>query len=169
MLLYHPAIDFYHCWMRFASILCDCTVGGLEYERLRIVDFLLCFPKEIENCSWPRDLSSEIRRASRQLPQSYEEPNSVRQAFIQMSKVHQQVIMDMLSRGLTERNAYLEGVISPVTSGPKKSLFKTVAAEWSLREADWYQLLLRTALSMPLNGDGGLKCRTGLLEYRYDV
>lgn len=103
MILYHPATDFYHCWMRFASLLCDNFGRALEYDRARIMDFYLCFPHEITNCSLPSEFSTEVRRQAKALPRGYEDRLSVRQAFQQMGSIQRQVVMDMVAKGVLRR------------------------------------------------------------------
>jgi len=47
MLIYHPAFDAYHCVYRMTML--TQKVKELEYSKLRILDFYLCFPAEIDN------------------------------------------------------------------------------------------------------------------------
>ncbi|WP_339135823.1 MAG: ABC-three component system middle component 5 [Candidatus Electrothrix sp. GW3-4] len=169
MLLYHPATDFYHCWMRFASILCECGHKGTEFDRIRILDFLLCFPHEIRKCKLPREDSAELRRKIKQLPETYEDPQSIRQAFLPMTKIHKQVTMDMVARGIIQRKKYQEGtLILNIEEAHAYDFITSVAEEWKIRNEEWHEKLINVVLSIPLNGRGGLKDRTGLLEFRYD-
>jgi len=111
MLLYHPATDFYHCWMRFASLLYKCGEQGIEFDRVRIIDFLLCFPHQLETCNLPGAYSKQLRKQIKRLPNIYEDPYSIRQGFPQMKKVQGQVAMDMVAKGIVQRDAYREGIL----------------------------------------------------------
>lgn len=168
MLLYHPATDFYHCWMRFASVICDCGSHGVEFDRLRIIDFLLCFPLEISTCKLPTKHSAALRKLIRQLPTSYEDPNSIRQAFAQMNKIQGQVAMDMVAKGIVQRDKYREGILTPNAESSASELLQSAAQEWEARCEEWHQLAVSVLLSIPLNGRNGLKDRSGLLEFKYD-
>ena len=168
MLLYHPATDFYHCWMRLASILCDCGPEGIEYDRIRIIDFLLCFPLKICECKLPAAHSKGIRKQIKQLPKSYEDPDSIRLAFTQMNKIQGQVAMDMVIKGIVQRDSYREGILIPSPESFAGELLRSVAPEWETRSNEWYRLTVGVLLSIPLNGKNGLKDRSGLLEFRYD-
>ncbi len=168
MLLYHPAIDFFHCWMRFASILYDFGVEGVEYDRIRIVDYLLCFPSEVRNCRLPVKQSGEIRKQIGKLPRSYEDPNSLKQAFVEMYRIQKQVTMDMVAKNIIQREMYREGLLVPNVESFAMGLLQAAAQNWKVRDEEWYHLTLKTLYAIPLNGKDGLKARSGLLEYRYD-
>lgn len=168
MLLYHPATDFYHCWMRFASVLCKCKEDGTEFDRIRIIDFYLCFPLEINECKLPAAHSAALRKKIKQIPKSYEDHNSIKQAFSQMSKIQWQVAMDMVAKGVVQRDMCREGILVPNSESPASYLLQSVAQEWEARNEDWHRLAINVLLSMPLNGKDGLKSRSGLMEFRYD-
>lgn len=168
MLLYHPATDFYHCWMRFAAILTDSEPESVEWDRLRILDYMLCFPHELEQVPLPKDVSAPLKNILRRLPHGYEETNSVRNAFQPMTRIHGQVALDMASRGVVQRNRFREGIVVPTPGHTGVGLLKDAARHWGTRNDEWYGLALTTLMKLPLSGPDGLKDRTRLLEYRYD-
>lgn len=168
MLLYHPATDFYHCWMRFAAVICDCGSHCVEFDRIRIIDFLLCFPLEISKCKLPTEHSAALRKQIKQLPKSYEDPYSIRQAFAQMNKIQGQVAMDMVAKGIVQRDKYREGLLTPNAESTARELLQSAAQEWEARGEEWYKLAVSALLSIPLNGKDGIKARSGLLEFKYD-
>ena len=45
MLIYHPALDAYHCVFRVLALLSECK--EMEKDRLQILDFVLCFPSVV--------------------------------------------------------------------------------------------------------------------------
>jgi hypothetical protein len=168
MILYHPATDFYHCWLRFSSLLSDDFDRPFEYDRLRIIDFFLCFPHEIEKCRIPAEYNTELRRLVRSIPKGYEDRLSVRQAFKQMSSIQRHVAMDMVARGLIEKSSYQAGAIVPSSNQKGRQLLLNVANGFEMRSSNWYKALIDSIGNIHLNGENGLKHRTGLLEFRYD-
>ena len=168
MILYHPATDFYHCWIRIASLLLERRSQGVECDRIRVIDFYLCFPQELEKCRLPAEYSSKIRKLVRHLPTRYEDRNSLRQAFGQMSRIAQQVMMDMVAKGVVERSAFREGSLVPTSDQTKIAILEAVGQKWAHRREEWFSEAVRCMFSIPLNGENGLKHRSGLLEFRYD-
>lgn len=168
MIIYHPATDFYHCWMRWAYIVSNAFGEPVEYERARIIDYYICFPKQLLNCQLTSLYSAQVKKAVRLIPESYEDALSVRQAFRQMSEIHRHVAMDMASKGLIDRSLYQEGQLSVVDAEYSRGLLLEVAAKWAPQNIELCDLILEALNSMTLNGKNGLKDRSGLLEYRYD-
>ncbi len=168
MILYHPATDFYHCWMRFASILCKCEATSIEFDRIRIMDFFLCFPHELKNCKLPREYSSVIHSKIKPLPRTYEDPYSIKQGFLQIKNIHEQVARDMVAKGVVQREKYREGILKTAPDSSIPNLLELVAQNWHVRNEEWHEMVLKALLSIPLNGKDGLKDRSGLMEYRYD-
>lgn len=164
MLLYHPATDFFHCWMRFAFMLCKCGDNGIEFDRVQIIDFFLCFPQELNTCKIPQKYSKRLRQQVMQLPKIYEEPYSIRQGFAQMKKVQRQVAMDMVAKGIVQRDAYRKGVLLPCVELDVSKLLESVAKNWNVRDEDFHNMALEALLSIPLNGNNGLKERSSSLS-----
>ena len=168
MLTYHPSTDFFHCWMRFAALLLDCESQGIELDRIRIIDFLLCFPHEIAACRLPAEHSVTLRHHIRQIPRSYEDASSIRQGFSQMRRIQGHVAMDMVAKGIVRRDEYREGILIPNAQPSTCELLKAIAEKWEIRNHEWYPLAVSFLRSIPLNGKDGLKDRSSLLEFRYD-
>ena len=149
-------------------MLCKCGDNGIEFDRVRIIDFLLCFPHELNNCNLPKGYSKILHQQVKQLPKTYEEPYSIRQGFAQMKKVQSQVAMDMVAKGIVLRDAYREGVLIPRTESEDVSkLLESVAENWKVRDEDFHNMTIKALLSIPLNGKMGLKDRSRLMEFRY--
>ena len=168
MILYNPATDFYHCWMRIASILSADLEVAMEYDRIRIIDYYMCFPKELLSRSLPRTYGSQLKKRAKIIPTGYEDSFSISQAFQQMTEIHRQVIMDMVSKGLIQRKPYQEGILLASTSSATRSLLKEVSDEWKQKDNGWNLLVVEALSDIHLNGKNGLKDRSGLLEFRYD-
>lgn len=168
MLQYHPATDFYHCWLRFAAVLSEVKQRGVEFDRLRIIDYYLCFPREILSCRIPATHSAELRKLAKKTPVSYEDPYSIRQAFLPMGNIQRQVAMDMVAKGVVDNKKYVEGILLPNTKSETFAKIENVVTKWHTAKDVWHQAAIPALLSFKLNGQDGLKHRSGLLEYKYD-
>jgi len=62
MLLYHPAFDTYHSAFRLLLLMWNSGDRETHYARLRILDFYLLFPAELESMSFPRNMIREKSR-----------------------------------------------------------------------------------------------------------
>lgn len=168
MILYHPATDFFHCWMRIATMVDRLGNDSIEYDRARIIDYYLCFPHALLQCRLPASFSNKVRKSVHALDKRYEDDLSIHQAFQQMRAIQHQVVMDMVGRGLLERTAYLEGLLVVSDSSQAHDVLVQVTAKWSGKESEARSTIIDALGSLSLNGHNGLKARSGLLEYRYD-
>ena len=78
MLIYHPAFDAYHCVYRMTML--TQKVKELEYSKLRILDFYLCFPAEIAKIELPKDLQ-KIRAVAKVATNKFRGPVSSLRTF----------------------------------------------------------------------------------------
>ena len=77
--------------------------------------------------------------------------------------------MDMVGKGVIERDAYREGRLVPSDESHIQRLLEMVAGNWEMRNAEWRTTMIQTLFDIQLNGKNGLKDRSGLLEFRYDT
>ena len=168
MLQYHPATDFYHCWLRVSSILNSCGHTTIEVDRMRIMDFFVSFPRDILRCSIPQSHAREVRRFIKDLKPGYEDETSVRQIFPHMTVIQRQVFLDMVAKGVVAKDKFRDGLLSLSEPNQIPALAGAVAELWQGRNEPWFKALVSALMAIPLNGPDGLKDRTGMLEYRYD-
>lgn len=56
MLIYNPAFDFHHGIFRVLQILSAAPGEEFEVMKIRLLDFLLLFPEQLENIRVPKEL-----------------------------------------------------------------------------------------------------------------
>lgn len=165
MLIYHPAFDAYHCVFRMLKV--TELTRRLELSKLRILDFYLCFPAEIAAIQLPKE-HVEVKKIARGLKNEYRGPVSTTRTFREMEPIQlasarllaasRLLDAELLSSGIVQRS---EVVVPPAL---KDSLDR------QNESGDAVSTYILTKMSeIPLAGLNGLKQRTGLMEYRYDV
>ena len=169
MLLYHPMLDPYHCALRVLSLLSDSNVRKLEWDRLRLLDFLVAFPHTLRKMRLPREYLSK-RSVLRAVPEPYESlPNTTR-LFYQISEI-QTAGIRLLAAAELIRNDLIEHEVIHMTRNvdEQHEALATAMQELRYRSDPWYAFVTECLVAYPLNGRGGLKERTGLMEHRHDV
>jgi len=164
MLIYHPAFDAYHCVYRM--ILLTQTVRELEYLKLRILDFYLCFPAEIASIELPKDIQ-RIRPLAKQATNKFRGPVSSIRTFRDLEQIQRAATQLLTASGIFDSKKLEEGIVCRTN--------RVIPADFSRSSqspsdtADVLTNFVLTQLSaLPLQGNGGLKQRSGLMEYRYD-
>lgn len=170
-LTYSSVYDPYHTAFRFLSILSNSSDGQARYDVLRILDFYLSFPSRLSEVHIPRQkgLTALLKSISETNPKSrYEVLPPSKVIFDRISIVQNTAFSALLGNGyvkIEDQGLQLAKVISPKVPD---SLLSSIAA-FSDRNAKLIELLVYNLAPIRLEGKDGLKARSGLMEYRYDV
>jgi len=144
------------------------SLPDMEIDMLRLCDFYLVFPAEIEKIRLPTELSHG-RKIAKSLSNIYRNPINAKQAFRDMSEIQLAALRNIAASGLIDIDYYERGVI-------RKNASRKIP-ENVIERVDGYlkgspelaEFILKSFSRFPLRGLNGLKHRTGLLEYRYDT
>lgn len=164
MLIYHPAFDAYHCVYRIAML--TEKVKELEYSKLRILDFYICFPAEIANIELPKELQ-KIRAVAKVASNRFRGPVSSLRTFHDLEQIQNSATRLLAASDIFDSKKLEEGLISRTSQALPTEFSKTVA-DPSNQSSTLIDFVLMRLSALPLQGNGGLKQRTGLMEYRYD-
>ncbi|WP_238913012.1 ABC-three component system middle component 5 [Achromobacter insolitus] len=164
MLIYHPAYDAYHCIFR--SLLITGTLPTVEEAKLRILDFFLCFPAELQNVRLPVDHSG-AKALAKSLKNVYHGPLSKQKAFRDMEHIQIAAFRTLAASGLLNAPELETGLIRR-TGLPIPPELTSQLQNFFEKNKSLVNYLLTKLADIPLLGKDGLKHRTGLMEYRYD-
>lgn len=162
-------LDPYYCALRVLALLSDSHRRQLEWDRLRLLDFLIAFPHILKKMRLPRKYLFK-RGVLRSVPEPYESlPNTTR-LFYQISEI-QAAGVRLLAAGELIRDDLIEHGEVHVTSrvDEQQLALTTAMQELHYRSDAWYDFVTECLVGYPLNGRGGLKERTGLMEHRHDA
>jgi hypothetical protein len=165
MLIYHPAYDAYHCVFRM--LLIAEHVKDLEIEKARLLDFYLVFPGMIRTVRLPDSLKS-LRAQAKAAVNIYRDPVSALSTFRDMRHIQEAALKSVAASGLIGIERFESGFVTrtdmPMSSALKEKLNAFTSANAPVAEG------VLTGLSLiPLLGHDGLKHRSQLMEYRYDL
>lgn len=166
MLTYHPIHDPSHCIFRILCLAHDIENEKIPVDLIRILDFYILFPHTLTSMSLPRD-RLDTKRVFKAVKPPYENlPTSSRLMF-ELSSIQDQALKSLMAKGILEQEALSSGyVFVRKTMLPQEVL--SLINESTFRKTEWYQALVNIISNIPLKGSGGLKDRSGLMEYRYD-
>ena len=168
MLLYHPMLDAYHCSLRTVSLLSDSGLERIEWDRLRLLDLLIAFPHTLRTMRVPAQFVS-WKIVLREVPNPYETLPNLTRVFYQVAEIQLEAMRLLAASGLIEKGALQKGIIRLARfRGEREHALAAARGKLSYRSEGWYRYILECLISYPLNGSGGLKERTGLMEHRHD-
>jgi hypothetical protein len=165
-LVYHPAFDPYGALLRAIRLL-SATPLGLDPMALRILEFYLLFPEQLRNIRLSPSLRSIVRKIPAEPRFPYDRLPAPRTVFERMASSSDAALQTIIARGLAipaKDSAKLQLRRDLVPDG-----IVGLVAEQNQSEATLIEGLIELAATFPTNGSNGLKDRSGLAEYRYDV
>lgn len=165
MLIYHPAFDAYHCVYRLIAI--TESIRELEFAKLRILDFYLCFPAEVAGIELPQS-HQKFRSSAREAKNKFRGPVSPLRTFRDLETI-QRAAARLLAASKVFDSEKLETGTVTRTSWAAPLTFNATASSIASASSELTKYILTQLSTLPLGGMGGLKQRTGLMEYRYDA
>ena len=165
MLIYHPAYEAYHCIFR--ALMATDKIKKLELQKLRILDFFLCFPAELQKIRLPENLK-DVRKTAQGFANEYHGPVSMMQSFRDLEHIQLTAYRTLAASGIFDPQEFEAGVIFRTEKELPEKISQAVANARMITP-NAAELVLDRVASIPLTGVDGLKHRSGLLDYRYDV
>ena len=166
MLIYNPAFDLYHCIFRLIQLLSNLKTEYVDIDRLRIWDFYLVFPGEIDKIKFPFEIS-KAKKIFTKYNNPYDEIIDSKRIFDRMKPFQISAIRCLASYEIIDKKLLDENKVSKIIKELPSSL-QDEFYEYSIMNENIIKLLTGPFYDIPLSGNNGLKYRTGLLEFKYD-
>lgn len=166
MLIYHPAFDASHTAFRMLLISELLEGKTIEIDRICIVDLLYSFPNVVSDIR----LTPELRRKRGTLPKKkiyslQKEPKAI---FYKMQPIQIAAINFLVAKGFYEVSQYEKRILKRSSKEIPQRISQLIRGiEGDNREI--INFLINDLGVFPLIGKNGLKDRTRIMEYRYDV
>ena len=164
-LIYHPAFDPYNALLRTVRVLAAIP-KGVDSMALRILEFYLLFPEQLVGMRLSPKLRSAVRRLSASARYPYDRLPASRSVFERMGSSFDAALQTLSVRGLVDVNAFAH-VTLRADQVPKE--LADLIREQNEEEKNLMSVLTAIASEFATAGSNGLKDRSGLAEYRYDV
>lgn len=165
MLIYHPAYDAYHCIFR--ALLITDVINVIEVSKLRILDFYYCFPAELQKVRLPKG-HAEVKKLAQKAKNIYHGPVSAIQTFREMEHIQLAAFRTLAASRLIDAAELESGLFRRTETALPESL-RSSLNEAAEEHKSLMQYMTEKFVEIPLLGENGLKHRTGLMEYRYDI
>lgn len=168
MLIYHPIHDLNHSLFRALMILEISDNDEINLDLFRIIDFYTLFPHLIKEIKpFPAELRS-YKNIIKNIPEPYERIGNIKRVMFELEAVQTTALQNLLAKGFIDIEAFR---LKKVRRS-KVELPQTVRAEVNgndIAESEWFQMLVTSFCHIKMKGKAGLKSRTGLMEFRYDL
>lgn len=166
MLIYHPALDVNHCIFRMLRLLRLRPDRTIRWDAHRIIDMYYLFPYLLGDARLPQNLT-KLKREFAAAPSRYNPAPSPKLFIHRMSGILEGAALSLANKGFVELDAFRSGWLTLTEKEIPKKL--TDAFDAATADAKLVAFLAIEVAAIPLGSKGGLKERTGLLEYYYDA
>jgi hypothetical protein len=165
MLIYHPAYDAYHGVFRMLVVVEQ--KRDIEIDKARLLDFYLLFPSQVAKMRLAPG-SSKVKRAANGAANVYHDPVSALAMFREMRHIQLAALKCVAASGFVSLERLAAGFVTR-TDTPLPDALRVKVAEFLTNRESLAEYILGTLGDMALRGANGLKDRSELMEYRYDV
>ena len=166
MLVYHPIYDVNHCLYRMLLAIDASTHESFEWDVFRLMNFYLLFPHLLKELApFPLKLRP-YRKMIEQIPASYVEIPSPQRALFDLGALQKMAANHMAAKKII--NLEKTNSIEPQAHELSQSLINCIKED-PIRQKPWFKVIVDELPLLDLRGKNGLKKRSGLMEYQYDI
>ncbi|MCP3848894.1 MAG: hypothetical protein GY694_01460 [Gammaproteobacteria bacterium] len=168
MLMYHPAQDVNHCVYRTLTILETSEHEQITTDVFRLIDFYTVFPYLLKLISTLPTPVHRYKKEFNDIPEPFESLKNTKRILHELERLQSIAFQNLLAKDLIEREAFEKGFLKRTDKELPESFTKAVG-ESRLSKLGWFKVLTNQFPKAKFVGNSGLKARTGLMEYRYDM
>jgi len=166
MLLYHPLYDAYNCVFRMLQLLEARPDRVYQIDQLRIMDFYMVFPSLINQIQFPRS-GLKYKKLFKTVT-SYEDKSSPKMLLLRAKPYQMLAFKYLQGLGLVEGESMVSGIVKRTSKVLPKDLEDAITDKAVVMK-EQIDCLVEVLAKLEMSGKNGLKARTDLMEYRYDV
>ncbi|WP_299197174.1 ABC-three component system middle component 5 [uncultured Amphritea sp.] len=164
--MFHPAKDINHIIYRVLLVMYS-SAQPMELERLKVVCFYFVFPQYMKKIKpWPNDIK-KYKKTVGKVKESFEHVGNLKKLFFDVSKSFDVAISLLVSKGIIDRDAFLEGDVFVYFNKVPAVIMEVIYADENIKN-EVFEVLVNGLAVTPFDGINGLKARSGLVEYKYD-
>jgi len=168
MLIYHPVYDVNHCLYRFLLILENSIHKEFDWDTLKLLDFYLLFPHMLKGI---KPMPASLRSFStiiKQIPDAYEAIPNAKRVLFDLGNLQTTAMMNLMAKELVDTELFHRKIIKRSAKELPKKLEGGITESPIVAE-EWFRFIANELPLTFFGGQNGLKKRSGLLEFRYDV
>ncbi len=168
MLMYHPAQDINHCVFRVLLITEESEHDKIRIDVYRLIDFYTLFPYLLRLIVKLPSPLHRFKSKFNDIPEPFESLKNTKRIIYELEQLQSTAIQNLVAKGLLDSESFNEGYLKR-TDKELPENFSDVIKDSRLLKEEWFEVLINEFPKAKLTGSNGLKARTGLMEYRYDL
>lgn len=168
MLIYHPAYDANHCLYRLLAILQATTESSITWDQLRVLDYYYLFPSQLKNIKpWPSNIK-DFKTKLKSIPDQFEDINNPARVLYDLQVFQKTAALELIAKGIISKAEFESGILKLNSDLLPGCYVEFIGNDFFLK-SDAFKVITKALPKVEFNGDSGLKKRSGLMEYIYDI
>lgn len=168
MLMYHPAQDINHCVYRLLLITELSEHEQLGIDLYRLIDFYTLFPYLLRLMAQFPSPIHRYKSKFKEIPEPFESLKNTKRILHELEHLQSIAIQNLLAKELLDSESFKNGYLKRTEKALPEPFLVAIWDSRLLKE-DWFKVLINEFPKAKFTGNNGLKARTGLMEYRYDM
>lgn len=166
--MYHPAQDINHCVYRLLLIIESSIHERLGIDLYRFMDFYTLFPYLLRLITTFPVPINRFKGEFSKIQEPFESLKNTKRIFHELEQLQNIAIQNLLAKKILDDEAFKCGYLKRTNTALPDSFLFAIKDARLLKER-WFTVLINEFPKANFNGKNGLKSRTGLMEYRYDM
>jgi hypothetical protein len=166
--MYHPAQDINHCVYRILLVLENTEHKSLSIDVYRLIDFYTVFPYLLRLINpLPKPINKH-RKIFFNIPEPFESLKNTKRIMHELELLQTVAFQNLLAKNFLCREAFEKGIIQRSLSKLPLELSESLEVS-RLAQEEWFKAIINDFPRAKFIGKSGIKARTGLMEYKYDM
>ncbi|GFZ63143.1 MULTISPECIES: ABC-three component system middle component 5 [Pseudomonas] len=168
MLMYHPAFDANHCLYRTVSILNATGSTPISWPLFRMLDFYYLFPSQLKAIKpWPREIG-KYKSKTANIQDQFEDLTNPARTFFDLQSFQKAATLELIAKGCLSKSEFDKGIMQLEPDALPPGYIALLETDEFLR-SDAFIVITKALPEAPFYGSNGLKSRSGLMEFIYDI
>ncbi|WP_404474321.1 hypothetical protein LG301_06105 [Vreelandella venusta] len=168
MLIYHPFQDANHCVFRTLLLLEHSVHDEIDIELYRLLDFYILFPHLLKKIKpLPIELR-EYKRLIEEIPDPFESMLNTKRIIHELESLQSVALHNLLAKKLIDFDSFKDKKVKRTDEILPESISVAINEAKNVSE-EWFRIIANELPLVNFSGKKGLKMRTGLMEFRYDL
>lgn len=168
MLIYHPIEDVNHCVFRSLLLLDQTKLIDIDLDLYKLLDFYILFPHMLKSIDpLPKELTHYKKLISK-IPEPFEAIRNTRRVFYELESLQNVALQNLLAKELIDYDGFMSNRLKR-SNNPLPTTLQDAIKSASQTKQEWFDFVVNELPQSDFSGKNGLKKRTGLMEFRYDM
>lgn len=166
--MYHPAQDINHCVYRVLLILENTEHSSLSIDIYRLMDFYTVFPYLLKLIKPLPTPINKHRKKFADIQEPFESLKNTKRIMHELEILQTIAFQNLLAKSFLCKESFEKGQLKRSETLLPIQMQKSFKAARLVNE-EWFSVIINEFPKAKFVGKSGIKARTGLMEFKYDV